>query len=99
MIGMGDWTNPLSESGSEVVCIACGTRIARSDAREYDKYGDRWNREDKRFEYLCKPCHSGLCHFSREGLEAKLLQAGAGETDRNAFLRNFTELDGETTTG
>lgn len=93
MIGMSDWTYPLSGSDREVECIACGTQLARSDAREYDKYGNRWDREGKQFEYLCKPCYSDLCHFSREGLEAKLVQAGAGERDRTTFLRIFTELD------
>jgi hypothetical protein len=68
--------------------------VARSEAREYDRYGDRWDRDDKRFEYLCKPCDDDLCHFPRDGLEATLIEAGAGEVDRDAFLRSFCHLDG-----
>ena len=75
-----------------VSCIACGDDVSRQDAREYDKHGDRWDRDDKRFEFLCKPCHRECCHQSREGLEGTLVEAGAGETDRWSFLRRFDEL-------
>ena len=34
---------------TEVTCIACGEEVPRSSAREYDKHGDRWTREDKQF--------------------------------------------------
>jgi len=78
--------------GESVTCIACGETVARAAAREYDKHGDRWDRTDKRFEFLCKPCHRECCHQSRAGLEATLVAAGAGETDRWSFLRQYDEL-------
>ena len=59
-------------SGEEVVCIACGDQLPRGDAREYDKEGDRWDRHDKEFEYLCRDCHDSLCHQPRDGLESLL---------------------------
>jgi hypothetical protein len=71
-----------------VTCIACGETIVRADAREYDKHGDRWDRREKSFEHLCKPCHRGLCHQPRDGLEALLVDieeeslTGAGFVDR-----------------
>ncbi|KAA9398122.1 hypothetical protein Har1130_05345 [Haloarcula sp. CBA1130] len=80
----------------EVCCIACGETVARSDAREYDKYGDRWDRDDKSFEYLCKPCYKEHCHFDRTGLEDRLEAAGAGTVGRDAFLRRYHELADET---
>jgi hypothetical protein len=75
-----------------VTCIACGEQVARADAREYDKHGDRWDRRDKRFEYLCKSCYGETCRQPREGLESALAAADAGETDRETFLRQFREL-------
>jgi len=80
------------DSGQQVTCIACGETLDRDDAREYDKYGDRWSREGKEFEYLCKPCDRECCHQSRDGLEEALVAAGAGRTDRKTFLRQFCEL-------
>jgi hypothetical protein len=77
-----------------VTCIACGDSVPRAEAREYDKHGDRWDRRDKEFEYLCKPCHRGITHYSREGLEATLREAEV-ETDADsqaAFLRRYLEL-------
>jgi hypothetical protein len=78
--------------GETVTCIACGTECSRSDAREYDKHGDRWERRDKSFEYLCKTCFTGICRQPRDGLESSLAAAEAGETDRRTFLRQFQEL-------
>ena len=72
-----------------VTCPACGSAVSRSEAREYDKYGDRWDRDDKRFEYLCKPCHRSLCHHDRGGLEELLVGIGAGGIDREEFLGRF----------
>jgi hypothetical protein len=46
------WHNGGDE---EITCIACGDSVDRESAREYDKHGDRWEREDKEFEFLCKP--------------------------------------------
>lgn len=81
-------------SGDEVVCIACGTELSRSEAREYDKWGDRWDREDKQFEYLCKPCYREYSHQPRNGLEAVLLKAGAGAEDDETFIDRYYELVG-----
>lgn len=76
----------------DVVCIACGDTVPRLDAREYDKYGDRWERDGKTFEYLCKPCHRECCHQPRDELEATLVKADAGDTDQASFLRNYQQL-------
>ena len=78
--------------GDEVTCIACGASVSREDAREYDKYGDRFERRDKEFEYLCKPCHRECCHQPRVGLEALLADAGAGLRDQETFLAHYAEL-------
>lgn len=85
-----------SRRGRETVtCIACGVQVSRSDAREYDKHGDRWDRQDKTFEYLCKTCFTETCRQPRDGLEAILTAAEAGETDRETFLQQFRELAAE----
>jgi len=81
-----------SDSTQQVTCIACGETLDRGDAREYDKHGDRWNREGKNFEYFCKPCHRECCHQPRDGLEKTLVAADAGRTDRKTFLRRYCEL-------
>jgi len=79
-----------------VSCIACGEAVARQDAREYDKHGDRWDRDGKSFEYLCKPCFRSLSKHARDGLEAALEAAGAGEVDDEEFLARFlTDTCGE----
>ncbi|WP_255150185.1 DUF7562 family protein [Halorarius halobius] len=80
------------DGGAQVDCIACGATVARSRAREYDKHGDRWDRDGKRFEYLCKRCDDERCHRPRAGLEAMLVEAGAGEIDREEFLESFCYL-------
>jgi hypothetical protein len=80
-----------------VTCIACGEEVQRGDAREYDKHGDRWERADKEFEFLCKPCHRELCHQPREGLESRLVDIGAGDVERDAFLEAYVAADRETT--
>ena len=72
-----------------MTCIACGESLQRSAAREYDKLGDRWDRRDKEFEYLCKSCYRDLCHQPRDGLEDVLVDADAGAVDREAFLASF----------
>jgi hypothetical protein len=76
----------------EVTCLGCGVSVDRGDAREYDKHGDRWDRGDKEFEYLCKPCHRELCHQPRDELEELLLEAGAGDRSRSAFLTRYARL-------
>ncbi|EMA32891.1 DUF7562 family protein [Haloarcula japonica] len=83
------------DADEEVCCIACGETVARSDAREYDKYGNRWNRDDKSFEYLCKPCYREYCHFDRGGLEDRLEAAGAGTVSQGVFLRRYRDLADE----
>ena len=75
-----------------VTCIACGASVDRTEAREYDKHGDRWNRRGKEFEFLCKPCHRDLTHQPRSGLEDTLNDAGAGERTRSEFLQRYQEL-------
>ncbi|WP_436908878.1 DUF7562 family protein [Halosimplex marinum] len=78
----------------EVTCIACGDSVARSSAREYDKFGDRWDREGKEFEYLCKPCDRERCHQPRGNLEAFLedVETAADDRDRETFLATYLEL-------
>jgi hypothetical protein len=77
---------------TEVTCIACGDAVDRSAAREYDKYGDRWDRRDKEFEYLCKPCFRDLCHQPRAGVEAMLEEVDTGGLSRERFLARFVDL-------
>lgn len=67
------WRSRNNRDGTTVVCIACGTSLPRSEAREYDKEGNRWERHDKSFEHLCKECYRGLCHQPRDELEGLLL--------------------------
>jgi len=75
----------------EVTCVACGAVLARGDAREYDKHGDRWEREGKSFEYFCKPCFRDLSKADRDGLEETLVAAGAGECPRETFLARYLD--------
>jgi hypothetical protein len=77
---------------TQVTCIACGEEVPRTAAREYDKHGNRWERTDKEFEYLCKECHSDLCHQPRGDLETVLVESGAGERARESFLTRYTEI-------
>ena len=92
-----DFRNAWHRGTDEAVrCIACGETVARSDAREYDKYGDRWNRDSKSFEYLCKPCYKECRHVDRTGLEDRLESAGAGIVSRDAFLRRYRDLAEDT---
>jgi hypothetical protein len=72
-----------------VSCIACGEEVSRQNAREYDKHGDRWNRDGKEFEYLCKPCFRELTKHARDGLEAALDDAGAGRVSDEEFIERF----------
>ncbi|MFB6207492.1 MAG: hypothetical protein ABEJ05_13310 [Haloglomus sp.] len=77
---------------TQVTCIACGEEVPRTAAREYDKHGDRWDRADKEFEFLCKECHTDLCHQPRGDLESALVESGAGETDRESFIECYTAI-------
>jgi hypothetical protein len=88
------WRSGDRGSDPEVTCIACGDTVPRSKAREYDKYGDRWDRADKDFEYLCKPCDRECCHQPRQGLEALLTDIEAEHADRpsqEAFLAQYLD--------
>ena len=76
---------------TEVVCIACGESLDRPDAREYDKHGDRWDRREKEFEYLCKPCHRELCHQPRNGLESILSEIEGGSASARRFVEQYYE--------
>jgi len=76
----------------EVTCIACGETLPRSEAREYDKYGNRWERSGKEFEFLCKDCDKTSSHLPRNGLEELLVRANAGERDTKSFLRRYLTL-------
>jgi hypothetical protein len=77
---------------SEVTCIACGEQVPRAEAREYDKHGDRWDRAEKEFEHLCKPCYRDLCHQPRKGLEELLADIEAEGVSRADFVARYTEL-------
>lgn len=83
--------NGWRASGETVACIACGADVPRADAREYDKHGNRFDRDGKEFEFLCKPCDAEYCHQPRDGLET-LVRAGAGRTDDDTFLRQYLDL-------
>lgn len=78
-----------SRADRTVTCIACGSEQPRGEAREYDKYGDRWDREGKTFEFLCKPCFRSLVKQPREGLETTLEDAGAGRVPDSIFLELY----------
>jgi hypothetical protein len=84
-----------SRASTDVVCIACGETLPRGDAREYDKYGDRWDREGKAFEYLCKPCHRECCHQPRNGLEELLARVEDEHADARAFVTEYYALVAE----
>ncbi|MDG5777225.1 hypothetical protein QA599_12275 [Haloarculaceae archaeon H-GB1-1] len=86
------WPSRDNRGGASVTCIACGKSLPRNDAREYDKHGDRWERRGKEFEFLCKPCDRSLCHQPRDDLEALLLDAEAGESDRDTFFERYADL-------
>ena len=74
---------------TEVTCIACGEEVPRSSAREYDKHGDRFDRDGKSFEYLCQTCHDDLSLQGRAGLEDTLVEIEAGAHDDEEFLRRY----------
>jgi len=81
MLGSGEDTT--------VTCIACGATVERAEAREYDKHGDRWDREDKTFEYLCKPCDRERDRTRRGGLESLLVSCDAGDVSTDQFLASY----------
>ena len=83
------WGSRRRRGSDSVDCIACGETVRRSDAREYDKEGDRWDREGKQFEYLCKGCHDDLCHQTRDELEDLLVDIDAGTLAETEFLDRY----------
>jgi len=83
------WGSRSNRGKDSVDCIACGETIRRSDAREYDKEGDRWDRKGKQFEYLCKGCHTDLCHQPRDELEDLLVDIDAGGLTEMEFLDEY----------
>jgi hypothetical protein len=85
------WGSRSNRGKDSVDCIACGETIRRSDAREYDKEGDRWNRKGKEFEHLCKVCHTDLCHQPRDELEDLLVDIDAGGLTELEFLEAYWE--------
>jgi hypothetical protein len=83
------WGSRRDGDDGPVTCIACGDEVPRDDAREYDKHGNRWERTNKEFEYLCKPCDRACCHQPRKGLEAMLVDIDAGRLSEEEFLARF----------
>lgn len=83
------WRSRSNHDRKTVVCIACGTSLLRTDAREYDKEGDRWNRQGKQFEHLCKECYRELTHQPRDGLEDLLADIESPGQDREEFIRRY----------
>ncbi|WP_158055280.1 DUF7562 family protein [Halorussus halophilus] len=85
------WGSRRRRGNDSVDCIACGDTIRRTDAREYDKEGDRWDRKDKEFEHLCKACHNDLCHQPRAELEDLLVDIDAGALSETEFLARYSQ--------
>jgi len=83
------WRSRSNRDRKTVVCIACGTSVLRSQAREYDKEGDRWDRHGKEFEHLCKGCYRDLCHQPRDELEALLEDIEGESLSRDEFLTRY----------
>jgi hypothetical protein len=83
------WSSRSNRDRKTVVCIACGTSLLRSEAREYDKEGNRWERHGKDFEFLCKECYRGLCHQPRDELESLLVDIEREELSRDEFLQRY----------
>lgn len=83
------WRARTNRDRKTVDCIACGTTVLRSEAREYDKEGDRWDRHGKEFEHLCKACYRDLCHQPRDELESLIVEIERGGTPREEFLRRY----------
>jgi len=90
------WHGRRNSGKQTVTCPACGESIARSEAREYDKEGNRWERHDKSFEHFCKRCFRELCHQPRGDLESTLTDIQEPGLSQSAFLARYIEaVDGE----
>ncbi|MFH5797572.1 hypothetical protein [Haladaptatus sp. CMAA 1911] len=83
------WGSRRNREKKSVICIACGDAVRRSAAREYDKEGNRWERNGKTFEHLCKACHRELCHQPRDELEGLLVDIDAGSVEQMEFLARY----------
>ncbi|MFC6724710.1 hypothetical protein ACFQE1_10045, partial [Halobium palmae] len=85
------WRSRTNRDRKTVDCIACGASVLRTEAREYDKEGDRWSRQDKEFEHLCKGCYRELDHQPRGELEALVVDVEEQGQSREAFLRRYLD--------
>jgi hypothetical protein len=85
------WRSRTNRGEQSVDCIACGTSVPRSEAREYDKEGDRWSRQDKEFEHLCKACYRDLCHQPRAELESLVTEVEAPNLSQEEFLGRYLD--------
>jgi len=83
------WHARRNRGQQTVTCPACGESIARSEAREYDKEGNRWERHDKSFEHFCKDCFRELCHQPRGDLEARLTEIEETGLSVEEFLARY----------
>ena len=83
------WRSRTNRDRKTVICIACGTSVLRSEAREYDKEGNRWDRHGKEFEHLCKECFRDLCHQPRDDLESLLEEVERDGLTQNEFLSRY----------
>lgn len=89
-------TNMEERHGSESVdCIACGSTVDRTEAREYDRFGDRWERSGKKFEYLCDSCHDAESHAGRSELESTLEEIGSDHDSPEAFIAAYYRVVAE----
>ncbi|KDS91791.1 hypothetical protein FK85_18720 [Halorubrum saccharovorum] len=95
------WRSRKSRDRRTVICIACGDSVLREDAREYDKEGNRWNRRDKEFEYLCTDCDDEICHQPRDGLESLITSIESDGLSREEFLDRYADavVDADGRTG
>lgn len=87
------YDNDMSGDPDQVTCPACGTQLARTRAREYDRHGDRWDRDGKEFEYLCKPCHRAACHLPRGELKETLEAVGKQPSPEAFVAAYYREVD------
>jgi hypothetical protein len=83
------WRSRTNRDRKTVVCIACGTSVLRSEAREYDKEGNRWDRHGKEFEHLCKECYRELCHQPRDELESLIVDVERDGLTQEEFLSRY----------
>ena len=85
------WGSRGGRDRRTVVCIACGDSVLREDAREYDKEGDRWDRRDKEFEYLCADCDDEISHQPRDGLESLICSIEGDDLSTEEFLDRYAD--------